>query len=988
MLEIRLFGGFQVLVDGKAAQGLRSDSARALLAFLCLEHGRPHLRSKLASMLRSEASEVEARNSLRTTLHRLRAALNKATPNGVNELLIVERNSIEWRHDPAQIKVDTFTFEQAYKEIESAPLSELEELITRYSSELLSGFHLAGSSAFDDWVSIQQERFQQRIMQLMTSLGEQALAREKWDVVIRASQRQLELESWHEAAFRRWMIAAAAKGERTVALALFDRCSDALADNLGVSPGAETFALFEQIRDGQPDNRQSTDAPIQRRKQLVRIGKLQPTLGRFIGRNSERAQLISLLSQPKTRLITLRGEGGIGKSTLAREVGLGVEDVFPDGIWFVPLANSNPGEILTTIADTIGINFHGTGNHLKALSNALANRKVLLILDNFEDVIDEALAVSSLLEGTQHLKIICTSREALDLREEWIFPLAGLATPMADDDDVSAISSVQLFLEHAEQVGGVLDRSRKSLIAIADICRFVDGSPLGIEMAAGWMRQQTPEQLLLAIQESPDILSSRQRNIPARQRSMRNVFTYSWNNLDTVHQQILTRLSLFNGRFSAESANIIARASTFHLAELVDKALLRIDGAYFQMHPLVRVFSAENLPRNSPSYHAFSHHFLTWLSEQSASLMGADGRAIFRQLNQQYDNIRQAWDIAVAQANFQLLESTHHILVHMWILRGSLKEGIAIFQDAIERLQHTADAARICSKLQARLAHLYLQANQHAEALAMAGATQSSEYGATLGWAYLSEGIALWQLGERASPYTYALFEHALSAFEQANDLPGMAFAMLQMSIAKWANGEGEASQKQLEEAQKLSHQAGDAWVEAVILVRLSIITKSQNALKDSRYWGEKALALCERIDDLQTMASALNTLGDIAIAEKRYDDAQTHLRRAEKINNQLDLSQIAIFTYFFLGDLYYRMGIEDECELALQQALEKTRQLENHWWESEVLIAQARLALDNGRTLTATQLAQRGVELARSVGNKNALKLARGLLGDELPSR
>ena len=244
MLEVSLFGGFQVNLNGKAFNGFPSNQTRALFAFLCLEHDQIHLRETIATMLRPNHVEPEARKHLRTTIYRLRKALEQALPEQGERMLVVKRQTIELRIDPNAVTVDVWAFEAAVRLPKSHSLLELEATTQLYQGELLRGFHLNDAKPFEQWLQQQRERLQRQSMQLLTTLAEQAAAESAWDVVRRASQRQLALESWYEPAFQREMVALAKQGDRSSALALYDRCCDVLADELGVPPSPETCLLY------------------------------------------------------------------------------------------------------------------------------------------------------------------------------------------------------------------------------------------------------------------------------------------------------------------------------------------------------------------------------------------------------------------------------------------------------------------------------------------------------------------------------------------------------------------------------------------------------------------------------------------------------------------------------------------------------------------------------------------------------------------------
>ena len=709
------------------------------------------------------------------------------------------------------------------------------------------------------------------------------------------------------------------------------------------------------------------------------IGNLLSTPTKIVGRRSEQNQLTALLRQPETRLVTLLGMGGIGKSTLSKAVGRAMQADFPDGIWFISLAGKQRNDFLTTLSDALGINFHASTNRLHQLLTTLREQKSLLIFDNFEDVIEEALLVSTVLSETQHLKILCTSREALNVSEEWLVPLNGLTVPPIGADNISSYDSVQLFVRQARQADSQFTVHPTHAEPIAHICHFVNGNPLGIELAAAWMRQQSPEQLLLMLLESPDVLRTKRRDLPQRQRSMRLVFEYAWDDLAPQQQQILAALSLFNAQFSAEEAAKIANASRSDLAELQHVSLLQSDGVYFQLHPLVRSFSAENLPQGSPVFQRFSEHFLTLAISQQSTIMGVDRQAAALIFNTSYENIILAWELAVQHENLKILTAALPVLLYVWEFRGLLNDGIGLLQNSLDHLKQKADAAAICSLLHARLAGLFNLTGRHHETISMAHAAQTPPNEASLGWAYLFEGSSRWHLGEHQ--HAYALLERAFQSFEKQNHKIGMLNVLLQMSIITLIWNQVDLALQQIELGLQLSREVGDARGEASLSIRLCILKKEQGLNQESRFWGEHAEALCIQVGEVQIQASALNVLADLAIVEARFDEAEQLLRRAEKINTQFNLSLVSIFTDWFLGRTLKNLDRDAESEQMLTKALATTRRLNHQRWECEVLIDLARLAIKQNRQAEGTILAEQGLRIAISAENERGQRDARELL-------
>lgn len=972
MLKLKLLGDVRAtLEDGQPIQ-IKPDRVRALLAYLALNPDRPIPRTMLQKLLWSQRSEKMAQANLRKTLYRLRQALGeRADDLFVDVPRAVQVNSAEITTDVHQFEMLLSQVKQHKHRALSAChrcIEQLETATGMYSGDLLENVRLSEADQFDDWLIVEQERLHQRVLSGLHMLCEAQLERGSFEAAQRAAAHQIALEPWRESAHGQLMIALAQQGQAQAAFKQFDLCRAILDKELGIAPSTKLRTILSDIHDHKYDPAPSVIVATPH-------GNLQPAQATFIGRVKERNELIDRLTDPQTRLLTLLGAGGIGKSRLSEEVGLALQPEFSDGVWFISLAGNQSGSVLTAVGDTLGINFHGAANKLRQLTIALRERNMLLILDNFEDVLDDVLSVTELLAATLRLKALCTSREALAVSGEWVMQLDGLDFPPTTLKetgsllaDAATYSGVQLFVERAQQVNYQFALSAENATAIAEICRFVGGSPLGIELAAAWMRHQTPQQLLCRMMHAPDVLQTRRRDVPARQRSMRVVFEQSWQGLTTHQQQILSRLSLFSHGFSVDQATIVAQASLFDLSDLLDKSLLQAHDGQFQIHPLVRHFSAAKQPADPASQRAFSHYFLAWVAQQEAALINASGQMTAIQFSHAYEDVSRAWEIAVDAPDIPSLTAAFPALVYFWEMRGLSDSGTAIVHAALQKLAALPEAAALCQQLQTHLAGMLAQADRYVEAAAMAEAARASGQTDHLSWAQLYHGTALWQLGQHDAGHQ--LFKEAFSGFKEQRDQIGMVRTLIMLSVVTTSRNQNDLAHQQLERALRLASKARYAIGEAAVLVRLCILTKRQGAANDCRYWGERALMVCEKIGDLKMKASALNVLADLALVEDRVQDADHLLCQARKINEQLDLSLNAVFTNLFLSRLYKQTNRPQAREQALQAALASTHQLGHQWWESQVLAELAKAAADAERQLASVQLAERSLQLARAVNH------------------
>ena len=333
----------------------------------------------------------------------------------------------------------------------------------------------------------------------------------------------------------------------------------------------------------------------------------------FVGRENELAELLRLLASPTSRLVTLLGPGGVGKTRLALEAAAAVEPAFLNGVWLAQLAGvDNPAALPWSLADAVGLALAGAEPPEVQLLNFLRHRELLLVLDNFEHLIGKAALdlVWRILQQAPAVKFLITSRERLNLAAEWLVDLAGLPFPAGNGrGDAQAYPAVQLFVRRSHRVRPdfVLDAGAGE--AVARICQLTEGLPLAIELAAAWMRTLPPAQIVEELARGLALLASTAHDIPERHRSMAAVFEHSWTLLDNEAQMALAQLSVFRGGFDQAAAQAVAHAGLPLLQALVDRSLLRMDDTgRFDMHPLVRQFAGDRLSQSPQATAARSRH--------------------------------------------------------------------------------------------------------------------------------------------------------------------------------------------------------------------------------------------------------------------------------------------------------------------------------------------------------------------------------------------
>lgn len=410
---------------------------------------------------------------------------------------------------------------------------------------------------------------------------------------------------------------------------------------------------------------------------------VQPTP--FFSRSAELAEINSLLADSACRLLTLVGPGGIGKTRLALEAASRVvqtdAEYFPQGVYFVNLQPLDaPEQIISAIATALKLQFAPASDVQQELLDTLRDRSLLLILDNFEHLLEGVELLSDILATAPGVCLLVTSRERLNLREEWVLEVSGLAFPIHEGQhDIERYSAVQFFLGNAQraQVGFHLNEAQKP--AIAHICRLVSGMPLAIELAAAWVRVMPCEQIATEIERSLDVLETPARNVQPRHRNMRAVFEPTWSRLPQVEQDVFMRLSVFRGSFTREAVQAVTGATLSVLSALVDKSLLKVDAdGRYTIHELMRQYGAEQLAQSgseAETRDAHSTFYSDWLHRLEPDVKGRRQLAALNEMEADFENIRTAWYWALERKIYHSLDLALKSLFHFCEMRGHIQEG-------------------------------------------------------------------------------------------------------------------------------------------------------------------------------------------------------------------------------------------------------------------------------------------------------------------------
>lgn len=694
-LKLYTLGGITIKHETPQPKSDISRKAEALLVYLARTRRVQH-REYIAEFLWPNQTQEKASTSLRVALTHLRKRFAA--------YLEINRQTISFNHlgswlDAHELDSAVKTAAQIVREhgyLEISNIESLENALTLYQGDFLFGFYIPQAELFDEWLVQEREWLRQRtiegIQYLISSYERHGLFMEG----VRWARQYVQLDSLNEIAHRHLMSLLAYSGDRRAAFEQYKDCVRLLQTEIGEEPAPETSALYQQIRAGNL-------VPLSRSHRIIHQ-QLPAATFPFVGRLSELNTLSDLLSQPECRLISIVGGGGMGKTRLAVRAAQEYQHFFTDGVCFVPLAMLERSQFLsTTILDALQLTYGGRSDPYSQMLQYLADKDILLIIDNFEHLLDSSQLITDILDHAPAVKILVTTREQLNLQEEWLVYLSGMGCPkQADVLEPEAFPAIQLFLQSARRILPDFQFASAPQ-AIIQICQLVEGMPLAIELAAGWLRVLSPTEIVTQIETSLDFLASSLRNVPERHRSIRAVFEHTWEPLSPHEQKVLMHLSIFQGGFTLKAAQVVAKASFPVLRGLVEKSLIRTEpSGRYGMHELLRQFVTEKLIESKEveqikNLHlAYYIHYAEEAERQlhsSQRLMGLQAFII------ETDNLRQALDWS-EQANVSpdqvlLLVSAMYAF---WQARGDMQEASIRMQAVIKRPdidQHSFNYARV-----------------------------------------------------------------------------------------------------------------------------------------------------------------------------------------------------------------------------------------------------------------------------------------------------
>ena len=669
-------------------------------------------------------------------------------------------------------------------------------------------------------------------------------------------------------------------------------------------------------------------------------GNLPGLLTPFIGRELELTSLTQLLRDPKCRLLTIIGPGGIGKTRLAIEIATRHKDVFPDGTWFVPLAPlRSPAFLVSAIADGLNFRFQDPTKPKGQLLNYLQDKRALLVLDNAEHLLDGIELFVEILEGSSQVKLLVTSRERLNLLSEWVFEIQGLPVPPNDQaEQFQKYSSVELFLKSAQRTQPDFMLREDERRWVTQICKIIEGLPLGIELSAAWVGLLSVEEIAKEIARNLDFLSVPLRDIPERHRSLRATLDHSWNLLDPEEKVILSRLSVFQGSFRRKAAEEICGANLVILSSLKDKSLLRrTERERFDLHELIHQYASSRLEEDPDEAERLkdkhAKYFALRLSEWEKALKSSKQTETLSEMADEIDNLRQAWKRMITCCELECGQNSlfspdlfHNSLFSLSLffeIRCRNWEAVSIFEEAVEYLQearssfnHSGDEwpyeavlGHVTAYLGLHFGYImkYQQAREFLEDSLMLlensrADVEKSQAQIMLAWLYQTHGQILRSI---------VLLEETLIIFQKNGDIWWYALAISRIAWAYLAIGKIKEGKALYQESLRLAD-PGDLRLRVPILNGLAYASYLENDFTGAERLLQEIQEFCLKLGNRRQTALYFLDSGQVALTTNRIEQAEKNFQECVDLLSEFGESHDLALGLIYLGKCFTaRMEIE-----------------------------------------------------------------------------
>lgn len=930
-IKLQLLGLPSYFADGEL-QALPSEHPLLLLTYLNA-HEAWIDRKEILDLLFEGDDESVARNKLRQLLFR---AKKQAWFDG-------------FESRPQHLKHDAISDLRAFRTAVEQGIWQ--DAVTYYTGKLLKDTPVTNLASYEDWLEREREDIESSFEEAALWHAKELEEQQEHDDACTVILKLLSKDPLNEDAMQLLLSNAQHSTNPANAVTHYETFKTQLERDLSMEPLEETVALANAVIDAL--NKKNLDvlqeAPkveLPAKQELLNIPKGLPS---FVGRDPELAHLLGLLEQEDSQLLTLIGLGGIGKTRLSLAVASEHAKTLKHGGVFVALASTTSADFIgNAILAALQLEPNAKQEPKAQVIDFLKDKNMLLVLDNFEHIMQANSFVQDLLNEAPELKILISSRERLNLRNEQIFELTGMALPetYSETTELEAYDATKLFLRSARRNNPNFTLNQNNRQTIFKLCQVLQGVPLALELAASWLRMMSVAEILEEATQSFDLLESDFSDLPERHQSLRAVFDSSWNLLSEEEQNTLTPLAIFTGGFTLDAAKTITNAKPRTLLRLVNKSLLRREQTgRFEFLEVIRQYSQEKLNHNTnlkqevEQKHA--KYFLE-LSKQAEPYLkgGKEQLEWLNTLEGEHSNLRKALEFYLAQKENAVTLDFANGLFDYWLIRGHWNEAQTYF-DRILTLANPQEVNKQRLKTIVNTGYLatiqghYLRATKLLEESVESMRALRDQEG--LAYALLCTGLnANYQANYDQAQLHYA---ESLSIYKVLSDNHGTANTLHELGVVSIRKGEFEEAKEHLHEALELREALQDDRGASRTLANLGIVARRQGDYDLTEAMYAKSLDLSRTIKDSLSTANTLISYGVLVKLQGRYLEAKEAYEEAlnifQKANDKLGEAIILEN----LATLYRLQKNYPKAKSYAEASLQNHKSRNDNWGAAKVLI-------------------------------------------------
>jgi len=933
--QLFLLGSFELKVRDRTIH-LPTRKMEALFAYLVLHRGVQN-RERIASLFWGDSPEELARRSLRTALSALRKEVGE-------QFILTDRETIQI-NPKFPIWVDVYEVEKQAKEILSAngrPASGMD--LDVYRAGLLQDF-------YDEWVLEEREHYRNLFVRALSYFAQSLKSQGGYRRTISVAQKIISIDPLNEQAYQHLIFCYGALGNRIEALKSYEECARRFRDQFGMEPSEATVALIEQVKT-------SDTSALKEIK-----SNLPMPLTSFIGREQELKALSTMFT--RTRLLTLTGVGGCGKTRLAIAFAKQVSDQFKDGVWWVELASlQEETQVPQAIKRTLGLSDSQIDSAEESLIKFLHPKQILLILDNCEHVIHTAAHLTEkILSQCPSAKIVATSREAMSIHGEIAWLVPSLSLPPADQTtDLLNWECPRLFFERAASYRPDLQLTESSTEPLLRICRALEGIPLAIELAAARVKTLSLEQLAARLDDKLGLLTTGSRVAQPRQQTLRAAIDWSYELLSEQEQMVLRRLSVFYGSWTLEAAEEVCADETIpsgqildFITRLADKSLTisEFDQGAIRYHMLeiIRQYAMEKLQQADemePVKDRHTRYYSELAQEVGYDWYSREQSGLLKEFKAHYPNLRVA--LAWALEDPQRVENWEQglrlaiALVPLWNFQAELNEARYWLKKVIDQISMVFAGSDLES-------------------------TRRNELLSIKAKAIYEMGALSYYLTHHAT--TMDLFEQAAAIYKEIGDETGLAYPNLYVAQTASDRGQIDLARQLWTESLEQFNKTGDHWYAAMVHSFFGAMERRQGNYDQSEREFHQAIDLYAELGDDWGRSIMFSHLGMVALLRGDPVQARSWFEQRLEIAQKIGFKHSSALANLLIGITHWKSGEKALMKKCFLAAIPHFHQIGNYASLADGLIGIAWLAAEQGNYEQAAYLLGKVEEINQTYGRK-----------------